>query len=230
MKSQKGFTLIEMIVVIAVFLFIVGAALGIFISLVQNQKNVLARQQILNQVSYIEEYMSKALRMAKAENSEGCMTDSEGDHSGFIYLLTRYDSSIPAYQGIKFLNQSDGNSCEEFYLSGGILYAKNSNSNVLPSETALTSAGMHIKSIKFSVNGALNCSSGIYGCGASNSNFQQPRVAILLNVFMPNSNSTSCTTDSNCTVGGQKCDTAVGLCQPVQVFQTTVSQRNLNAK
>ena len=62
MNNNKGFTLIELIVVMTVFLLVIGAAMGIFISIVQNQKKILSEQELLNQISYVEEYMSKALR------------------------------------------------------------------------------------------------------------------------------------------------------------------------
>ena len=53
-QFKKGFTIIEMVVVMAVFLFIVGAAISIFISVIQNQRRVLAEQQTLNQISYLQ--------------------------------------------------------------------------------------------------------------------------------------------------------------------------------
>ena len=125
-KLSKGFTLIELIVVMAVFLLIIGAAIGIFLSIVQNQKRVLSEQQLLNQISYVEEYMSKALRMAKTEpatdsiSPEPCLKDysiglDPADHPGYVYLLTRPDSN-GIFRGIKFINHSDGDACEEFYL------------------------------------------------------------------------------------------------------------------
>ena len=116
MKLSKGFTLIELIVVMAVFLFVIGAAMGIFISIIQNQKKVLSEQQLLNQISYAEEYMSKAMRMAKVEENENCLIDSQGtDYPGYIYLLTRYDINSQLYRGIKFINQNSS-ICQEFFL------------------------------------------------------------------------------------------------------------------
>ena len=88
-KNSAEFTIIELIVVMTVFLFIIGAAIGIFISIVKSQKKVLVEQQLVNQVSYVKEYMSKALRAAKV--------DSIGDYlgnKGDIYLLTHYFSKV----------------------------------------------------------------------------------------------------------------------------------------
>jgi prepilin-type N-terminal cleavage/methylation domain-containing protein len=210
--GNKGFTLIEMMISLAIFLLISGAAVGIFISVTQRQKEVLAEQELLNQISYAQEYMSRALRMAKASTSNidiGCIP------LGDIYLLTRPESNF--YNGIKFLNQSDadaaGNAmCEEFYLDDKtdadhpVLKMQKGIDNPV----ALTSSDMKIKSIRFVVLGANGLDGSSAGC-ASQDNCaatnhdtpaHQPRVTILLNVEFAG--------------------------QPAETIQTTVSQRNLN--
>lgn len=221
-----GFTLIELIVVMTIFLFVIGAAITIFISVFQNQKRVLAEQELLNQISYTEEYMSKALRMAKAETDENCLryTDingqlSDDSHPGFIYLLTRYDQTAAIFRGIKFLNQSGGDTgvavCQEFFLDGEgitadpyILKEIKENGEAV----ALTSTSLQINFVKFSINGSdgsafvsASCTSTI--CGASNDDLNQPRVTILLNMKIAGDNQ-----------------------EPARTIQTTVSQRNLNVK
>jgi len=234
MKTFKGFTLIELIVVMAVFLFIIGAAIGIFISIVQNQKRVLSETQLLNQISYVEEYMSKALRMAKtAEDS--CILP------GYVYLLTQYDTNLQAFRGIRFLNPSyTPTVCQEFFLDGS---GTASNPYVLKeiknggASVALTPTNLQFdtaKPIRFAINGS-DGSASIPGssscsissqCGASNADDFQPRVTILLNVAIPGaSNGKTCTDSSQCS-SGQTCIS--GLCVPARTIQTTVSLRNLN--
>ena len=83
----------------AVFLFIIGAAIGIFLSIVQSQKRVLSEQQLLNQISYAQEHMSKALRMANTAIDDSCIP------KGYVYLLTRYNTNSQLFGGIKFINQ-----------------------------------------------------------------------------------------------------------------------------
>ena len=219
LKSVSGFTIIELVVVMAIFLFVIGAALVIFISVIQHQKRVLAETQFLNQISYIEEYMSKALRMAKAESGDNCLIDwhSAGhlDHPGYIYLLTRYDSYLGAFKGIKFINQSDGNACQEFFLDNTtdpahpvLKELKNSDSD--NDAIALTSTSLQINSMKFSVNGSDGSAAAAIchenpteDCGASYEDPAQPRATIRLNVKIAGDNQT-------------------------RIIQTTVSQRNLN--
>jgi prepilin-type N-terminal cleavage/methylation domain-containing protein len=207
MKLYKGFTLIELIVVIAVFLFIIGAAMGIFLSIVTSQKKVLAEQQFLNQISYVEEYMSKALRMAVADTSGTCSANT-----GYIYLLTHWEDLPQSWEGIEFLN-SDG-TCQEFYL--GSCDPNNPTSLVLcekkdsASPVALTPASLQFDStnpIRFAVNGDAGGCLGLPPCGASNIDASQPRVTILMKVKIAG--------DSE---------------EPNRTIQTTVSQRNLNIK
>lgn len=225
----KGFTIIEMIVVIAVFLFVVGAALGIFIQLVISQKRVLAQQQILSQISYVQEYMSKALRMAKTSRTQEDIACMEA--GGRIYILTQHNGS---YKGIKFINQSNLENnipiCQEFYLDGGVLKELKNSINTDDAVALTSSSIVHIKDVKFAINGSvtphcINDSS----CGAFGTDEVQPRVTILMEVFLPNGTGTACDEYADCQ-NNTKCDMAINQCQPVQVFQTTISQRNLNAK
>ena len=158
----------------AVFLFIIGAAIGIFISIVKSQKKVLVEQQLVNQVSYVKEYMSKALRAAKV--------DSIGDYlgnKGDIYLLTHYDIGSGSYKGIKFINSLNSDICEEFYFDSpnGTLQKVAGIGN---SPVPLTSAdiGINFSKSRFIINGST--SSGLFL--ANNSDDIQPRVTILLNI------------------------------------------------
>ena len=206
--SNKGFTLIELIVVMAVFLIIIGTAVGIFISIVQHQRRIMSEQELLNQISYVVEYMSKAMRMAKTAENDDCIP------LGYIYFLTRPDNNTGFYNGIKFINQSDNNACQEFYLdyivpdqpsSGFVLKEIKKYSSVDPDDSiALTSDKIKINFIKFGINGY----SGAVGetIGASENDDSQPRITISLDVQIKGDN------------------------QPVKKIQTTVSQRNLNVE
>jgi len=176
--------------------------LGIFISIVQNQKRVLAEQQLLNQISYVEEYMSKALRMARTDRDGDCLIGA-----GNIYELTHQDlSSVSTYRGIKFINQSDNNTCQEFFLDGAgtpespyvLKEAKNNGGAV-----ALTSDDLEINSMRFVINGS-SIDTFAERCTGSGQ-CTQPRVTIVLSVAIPG--------DSQ---------------SPQRTIQTTVSRRNLN--
>jgi len=218
MKLSKGFTLIEMIVVMAVFMLVIGAAVTIFISIVREQRKILSEQELINQTSYVIEYMSKALRMAEADESGECLTEGGEDHGGWIYMLTKPDPSTGFYRGIVFKNASNNSICQEFFLDEVanpdrpehpfliLKELKSADGNRNTTETsavALTSTRLEISSIKFSINGGSGAPGGTsYASGSDNA---QPRITILLEAKI-----------------------AGDIDQPTRKIQTTVSQRNLN--
>lgn len=86
-----------------IFSTVVLIVTGIFISVLRVQRNVLATQEILDQTSYVLEYMSRALRMARKDLSGTCLSTI-----GLNYELT-YSGS-----GVKFIDYN--NNCTEYYL------------------------------------------------------------------------------------------------------------------
>ena len=207
---KKGFTLIELIVVLAVFLLIIGVAISIFISIFQNQKRILAEQRVLNQVSYVEEYMSKALRMA-AKDTDGLACFGDIKYQGYNYLLTNPNPTTGFYEGIKFINATDNDACEEFFLDSGVLKKKEYVGLSASTAVALTSTELQINSIRFGIDETTGCVGAPETCppGALKQDGTKPqsRVTISLGVKVPN-------------------DTQ----EPIKYIQTTISQRNLNAE
>lgn len=244
-KPLTGFTIVELIIVIAVFMFIIGAAISIFISIFQHQKRVLSEQEFINQISYVEEYMSKALRVAKVAQTSfdtECLGES---NAGYIYLLTRYDQALGTYRGIKFVNQTStdtsGNPlCQEFFLdnttdSSRPVLKELKNSSNDNDAVALTSSNLQINYIKFAINGSDGSSQGCVNtdqCGALVSDSVQPRVTILLNISMQGDSQltkTTCSQTTDC-LANNACDLSTHLCVPTRTIQTTVSQRNLKVQ
>jgi type II secretory pathway pseudopilin PulG len=216
-KQQQGFTIVEAVVAITIFLFIIGAVISIFLSIVESQREVLSEQQLLNQMSFAEETMSKALRVAEADPTGDCISDESAD-TGFVYELTRPDSGTGKYDGIKFINSSDttesgAGTCTEFFLEqdpstgNGVLEELKAASdgtmldaNAIP----LTSPTFNITGVDFALNGQdATVASGINSL--TNQFPIQPRVTINLHVAILESGQTI-----------------------IQNVQTTISQRNLN--
>jgi prepilin-type N-terminal cleavage/methylation domain-containing protein len=102
-KKNKGFTLIEMAVAVAVFSFITASASGLFISGLKAQRASLASQELWDQISYLTEYMSRAIRMAKKDISGAC--------TGTAKLNYAYSGGC-----LKFVNYK--NQCQQFCLDG----------------------------------------------------------------------------------------------------------------
>jgi prepilin-type N-terminal cleavage/methylation domain-containing protein len=203
MKYQKGFTLIEMMVSVSILLIISGISVSIFVSVILGQRKILANQELYNQLSYALEYMSKSMRMAGKELS--LEEDSCLGVQGRSYLLTKPDTfGSGEYLGIKFINQSDNNICQEFYLEKDnndpskpavIMVVRGSEAPI-----ALTSNKINVNSLRFIINGD---PSKHY---SSDDDGIQPRVTILLGANLLDSSNVSAK------------------------IQTTISQRNLNIK
>ncbi len=138
-KMNRGFTLVELLVAIAVFSIIIGAILGIFIAGVRQQRIALKTQALFDQASFGLEFMSRALRMASKELGEGCLAQY-----GLNYELTRGGS------GIKFLNTLEAKDCQEFFLEAGQLkHFRQGTSQSLP----LTSDKLQITSLNYNLLG-----------------------------------------------------------------------------
>jgi len=128
---KNAFTSVELPVVTGIFSLIVGAISGLFISGVSSQKRILAEQELLSQTSYVIEYMSRALRMAKKDDGT-CIGDK---------LNYKIEGA-----GIKFRNYKD--ECQKFYLEGGQLKESRAGT-ILP----LTSTALRINSFRLNSSG-----------------------------------------------------------------------------
>lgn len=162
MQNNKGATIIELLVVLSVFVFIIIVTISIFISVTQRQRSVLKEQELLNQTSYVIDYMSRKIRMAVA--------DSVGSCAGFQkdYLLTRHDAQSGFYQGIKFI--SDDNNCYEFFLEGGIFKVQVGSTGTYEILSPSDFNKFTIKYVRFIINGDKNIESN------SSTNLRQPRI------------------------------------------------------
>ena len=134
--ENKGYTLIEMLVAITMFTVTVGAISGIFISAIRTQRRILATQELLDQTSYVLEYMGRALRMAKKDSNGTCIT------AGNNYENPSGISSIRFidYNGV----------CTEYFLDTGQLKKTAGGTT-----SELTSTKLYVNSLKFNLSGEL---------------------------------------------------------------------------
>ena len=111
---KRAFTLVEMIVVITIFSIIIGAVLGVFVSVIRVQRYTLATQQLLDQTSYVAEYMSRMIRMAKKDTNGDCIT------AGLNYEKTRiYTPEIGEKRALVFLDYKKR--CKAFFVDNNQL-------------------------------------------------------------------------------------------------------------
>lgn len=158
--QEKGFTLIEMLVAVAIFSIIIGAIIGVFVSAVRTQKYCLAAQQLLDQTSYAMEYMSRSIRMAKKDLVGDCVLPA-GKNYNYIPGL-----------GLMFRNY-DSIKCKGFYLYDGRLYDYERN-RASGESLPLTSAKANMEVKNFNIN--------LLGPDQPPTDLQQPRVTFLLEI------------------------------------------------
>ena len=147
---NKGFTLIELMTSVAVFGFITAIVAGLFIYAVQIQRSILAQQKLLDEASFVMEFISRGLRVAeKAEDSACIPVDTN-------YELTHESSpGSGVWQGVKFLSpdpESDPPSvaCRELFLDSTLSQLKESSGGL---ENVITSSAMEITEFQVLVTG-----------------------------------------------------------------------------
>lgn len=108
---NKGFTLVELLVAATVFIFISAAAIGILIFTLRAQRKTLATQELLSQTSYVVEFMSRSLRMARKQTTQNCLSQN-----GLNY--ENPDGNVSQIRFINYEEDADGNDCYQFFLQG----------------------------------------------------------------------------------------------------------------
>jgi len=156
-KNGAGFTLIELLVGMTIFVLVSGIIVGIFVSGISLQRRFLAEQQVLAQLSFAIEYMSRALRMAKREDGTfNCLS------AGLNYINPVGESTI------KFINHLQEDDCQEFFLEKNRIKYKQKG-EILD----LTSPNLQVESLLFKLQ------------GQSQGDNLQPRVTIFLRTKSP---------------------------------------------
>ena len=164
MNKSKAFTLIEMLVSVTILTLVIGSATGLFISAVRSQVKALASQKLFDEASYIMEYTSRYLRMAKKDTDGTCLTAVGSGYGYEIPVAYRIGGDSNLGTGIKFINYQDV--CQEFYLDNGQF--KENRGGILD----LTSDKLEITSLEFNLSGG----------GQPPSDYLQPRVTISMTI------------------------------------------------
>lgn len=155
---KKGYTLIEILTAIAIFILMITSAMTAFVSAFRAQKRVLDTREVIDGASFVIEYMARAIRMAKKDDVEirGITKDCSGTPNDEVsYIITSSGS------GIKFRNYKL-NECQEFFLEAGRIIERKEGIN-----TYLTPQGLQVSNLKFFYNPAVS---------------EQPRITIFLEI------------------------------------------------
>ena len=131
---KKGFTLIEALVAVSIFVSLMIFASLAFMSAIKAQRHNLAYQELLDQTSYVMEYMSRHLRMAKQAEDADCYSLDVGD---------TYKN--PGNNSIEFYDQY--NSCTKFFLEDNRLKKESGGD-----EFFITSPNLEVYQFEVAVN------------------------------------------------------------------------------
>lgn len=160
-KRNKGFTLVETLVSIALFGMISLILVDILTASIKVQSRIIYSQELLEQSSYVLEYMGSKLRMARTSNGSDCLSENT------TYRLTRGGS------GLMFVSHDPATEnylCREFYLDTDKLIKERVSSD----ESENFSSSSIIASPSFKVD---NLKYERYNDGDTS---KQPRVTLIL--------------------------------------------------
>lgn len=162
--NNQGFTLLELLVAVAIFSVVMTVASGVLSNILQSQERVLAEQLALNNTSYALEYMGRSLRMAKKDADGQCLDEYLENFNDKCNYAVSGDSSI------RFLNHDK--ECVEYFLKGNQVKKKKSDNETdsFGGAQAFTSNDLTISKLNFEIKGE---------CQDDN---LQPTVTIFMNV------------------------------------------------
>jgi len=114
-KSEKGVSLLELVVAVALFVVIILASTQIFKMVIDGQRNALAAQNVQESIRYAMEKISKEIRMAQISNEE-CrqLFSPPAEAVNKVFNLTGANNDI-----LYFKNQDDV--CVAYYLDNSRL-------------------------------------------------------------------------------------------------------------
>jgi len=164
MRKEQGFTLVEMLVSMTIFLIIGGGVMNLLFSAIDVQRSTLAKQEVVEQISFTAEYMSRAIRQGQKDLTPTgeCLTST-----------TNYE--VQPGGELRFLDK--GNTCREFKFDAGSnaiqeRRSMNHEATNFHSWIALTSHNIEVSGMTFAILGELQPPGDIL----------QPRVTFVIDV------------------------------------------------
>lgn len=154
--KKEGYTLIEVLVAIAIFSTAIAITTSFFISSFRSQNRALSIRETIDNTSYVMGDITRALRMARKDRDGSCIT------AGTNYEITR------GGKGIKFENYEEPPVCQEFYweINDDRLYESKDGADGIP----LTSSSLEVTQFQFQLS------------GESQLDDEQPRATVLLEI------------------------------------------------
>jgi len=132
MTGDKGFTLVEIMIAISVFSIMIISLFGFFHSAFLSQEKSLNSIYLLDNASFLSEYMSRSIRMARKDINGDC-----------IEAKANFYQSDDSH--LKFLNYNG--ECQELFLQNGSLVLSKSGEtqNLTPDDILVEDLVFHVK-------------------------------------------------------------------------------------
>lgn len=135
-KNEEGFTLIEVLVAVGIFVYVVLIATQIFKMTIEAQQKSIASKHLQENIRYCLEAMSKEVRMARPDRDGTCVPEDT------VYYTNAGNDEL------WFLNQYDR--CVHYFLDGDRLKINRGGS-----ETYMTPSNLSVGNLEFNVAGSL---------------------------------------------------------------------------
>lgn len=134
-KNKKGFTIIELLVAISIFVTMILSITEIFAKVNEGQRHAIAAQNIQESMRYAFEVIAKEIRMAKLDQSGTCIGTGK-----------LYEENVDGTT-LKFLNYRD--ECVTYYLEDDILKVDRNTNIANASPVAVRVSNLIFSSVDF---------------------------------------------------------------------------------
>ncbi|MFA5169536.1 MAG: type II secretion system protein [Candidatus Paceibacterota bacterium] len=145
-KNSKAFTMVETMVSIALFGFISIVLINVFVSAIKGQTRILQNQELMDQSTYVLEYMAKILRMAQKDTAGDC-TGTAG---------ANYGVGINSINFVAYDTMEEDYRCRQFILENDIIKERRSTDESaanLGASQDMTSSKVKVEGLTFGVTG-----------------------------------------------------------------------------
>lgn len=190
-----GFTLVEMMVALALFTVVITIAVGAFLSLIGQSSKLQGEQKVMTSLGFAMDSMTREIRTGINYYCNTDVADLNGDTDDETDLtLVRNCNGL---NGMSFVEA--GSSLTAGSGSGRIAYGFDSDSKSIVRQLAanspqpLTSSDVTITGVKFYVSGAVPQSAG------AGNDVVQPTVTIIISAQDPDDNSQTYTLETTVT-------------------------------
>ncbi|MCU0653344.1 MAG: prepilin-type N-terminal cleavage/methylation domain-containing protein, partial [Candidatus Pacebacteria bacterium] len=112
-KKRAGFTLVEMLVSITIFALSMTVAIQLFAFSINAEKKMMVHSQLVNEISYNVEHITRGLRKAVKSEDTNCLSSMALNYEP----VTHNFGPITTY-GIKYIDPSPAGTadCVEYYM------------------------------------------------------------------------------------------------------------------